>query len=70
MSKRFLYSTGQWHKADVGNVLFIQIIGDPKENLLIPDVLQSDESLISFGVFINAQAMETEMHYKIIEEEY
>ncbi len=54
----------------MGNVLFIQIIGDPKENLLIPDVLQSDESLISFGVFINAQAMETEMHYKIIEEEY
>jgi len=69
MSKRFLHSTEQLHKADVGNRLFIQIIGDPNEYLPIPDVPKSDENLISFGVFINGQAMETEMHYNIIEEE-
>ncbi len=54
---RFLHSTGQLHKGDAGNGLFIQIIGDPKENLLIPDVPQGDESSISFGVLIDAQAM-------------
>jgi hypothetical protein len=54
---RFLHSTGQLHKGDAGNGLFIQIIGDPKENLPIPDVPQSDESSISFGVLIKAQAM-------------
>ncbi len=54
---RFLHSTGQLHKGDAGNGLFIQIIGDPKENLPIPDVPQSDESSISFGVLIKAQAL-------------
>jgi len=54
---RFLHSTGQLHKGDAGNGLFIQIIGDPKENLPIPYVPQSDESSISFGVLIKAQAM-------------
>jgi len=54
---RFLHSTGQLHKGDAGNGLFIQIIGDPKENLPIPDVPQNDESSISFGVLIKAQAM-------------
>lgn len=54
---RFLHSTGQLHKGDAGNGLFIQIIGDPKEDLPIPDVPQSDESSISFGVLIKAQAM-------------
>jgi hypothetical protein len=51
---RFLHSTGQLHKGDAGNGLFIQIIGDPKENLPIPDVPQSDESSISFVVLIRA----------------
>jgi len=54
---RFLHSTGQLHKGDAGNGLFIQIIEDPKEILPIPDVPQSDESSISFGVLIKAQAM-------------
>jgi glucose-6-phosphate isomerase len=54
---RFLHSTGQLHKGDAGNGLFIQIIGDPKENLLIPDDPNNDESSISFGVLIKAQAM-------------
>ncbi len=54
---RFLHSTGQLHKGDAGNGLFLQIIGDPKENLPIPDEPKSDESSISFGVLIDAQAM-------------
>jgi len=54
---RFLHSTGQLHKGDAGNGLFIQIIGDPKENLPIPNVPQSDASSISFGVLIKAQAL-------------
>ena len=54
---RFLHSTGQLHKGDAGSGLFIQIIGDPKENLPIPDNPRSDESSISFGVLIKAQAM-------------
>jgi glucose-6-phosphate isomerase len=54
---RFLHSTGQLHKGDAGNGLFIQIIGDPNDDLPIPDVPQSNESSISFGVLIKAQAM-------------
>jgi len=54
---RFLHSTGQLHKGDSGNGLFIQIIGEPNEDLPIPDVPQSDESSISFGVLIKAQAL-------------
>ena len=54
---RFLHSTGQLHKGDAGNGLFIQIIGDPNDDLPIPDVSQSNESSISFGVLIKAQAM-------------
>jgi len=54
---RFLHSTGQLHKGDAGNGLFIQIIGAPKENLLIPDEPKSNESSISFGVLLRAQGM-------------
>ncbi len=54
---RFLHSTGQLHKGDAGNGIFIQIIGVPNEDLSIPDVPQSNESSISFGVLIKAQAM-------------
>jgi glucose-6-phosphate isomerase len=54
---RFLHSTGQLHKGDKGNGLFIQIIGKPNLDLPIPDVPQSNESSISFGVLIKAQVM-------------
>ena len=54
---RFLHSTGQLHKGDAGNGLFIQIIANPKEHLPIPDEPKSDESSISFGVLIKAQAL-------------
>jgi hypothetical protein len=54
---RFLHSTGQLHKGDAGNGLFIQIIGDPNADLPIPVEPGSDESTISFGVLIKAQAL-------------
>ena len=54
---RFLHSTGQLHKGDSGNGIFIQIIGDPNEDLPIPDEPKSDKSSISFRVLIKAQAM-------------
>jgi len=54
---RFLHSTGQLHKGDAGNGLFIQTIGDPNQDLPIPDEPKSDASSISFSVLIKAQAM-------------
>jgi glucose-6-phosphate isomerase len=54
---RFLHSTGQLHKGDNGNGLFIQFIADPNDDLPIPDEPGSDESAISFGVLIKAQAL-------------
>ncbi len=54
---RFLHSTGQLHKGDAGNGIFIQFIADIKEDLPIPDEAGSDESSITFGVLIHAQAM-------------
>jgi glucose-6-phosphate isomerase len=54
---RFLHSTGQLHKGDEGNGLFLQIIGNPNEDLPIPDVPLGNESSISFGILIKAQAM-------------
>ena len=54
---RFLHSTGQLHKGDASNGIFIQIIGDPNEDLPIPEEPKSDKSSISFGVLIKAQAM-------------
>lgn len=54
---RFLHSTGQLHKGDSGNGLFIQIIGDPENDLPIPDNPGLDNSSISFGILIRAQAL-------------
>jgi glucose-6-phosphate isomerase/transaldolase/glucose-6-phosphate isomerase len=54
---RFLHSTGQLHKGDGGNGLFIQFIADPQEDAPIPDAAGKDESGISFGVLIAAQAL-------------
>ncbi len=53
---RFLHSTGQLHKGDSGNGMFIQIIGKSKSDLEIPDDAGSNESSISFGTLILAQA--------------
>jgi glucose-6-phosphate isomerase len=54
---RFLHSTGQLHKGDDGNGLFIQFIAEPNYDLPIPSELGSNENEISFGVLIKAQAL-------------
>ncbi len=54
---RFLHSTGQMHKGDGGNGLFIQITSEKSADLAIPDEAGDDESSISFGVLIQAQAL-------------
>ncbi len=52
----FLHSTGQLHKGDAGNGLFIQFCGTPAEDTLIPDEMGGAESSLSFGVLEAAQA--------------
>ncbi|MCJ7499440.1 bifunctional transaldolase/phosoglucose isomerase [bacterium] len=54
---RFLHSTGQLHKGDSGNGLFIQITADDAQDLPIPDEAGKDGSSITFGVLKAAQAM-------------
>lgn len=54
---RFLHSTGQLHKGDAGNGLFIQITADNVLDLPIPDKAGQSRSSMSFGVLKAAQAM-------------
>lgn len=54
---RFLHSTGQLHKGDAGNGLFIQLTDAPGEPLAIPDEAGSAASSIDFGTLIAAQAL-------------
>lgn len=54
---RFLHSTGQLHKGDAGNGLFIQFISDMPEDANIPDEAGESKSSMSFGVLKNAQAL-------------
>jgi transaldolase/glucose-6-phosphate isomerase len=54
---RFLHSTGQLHKGDGGNGLFVQFTGDSPQDLPIPDAAGSGESSMSFGVLELAQAL-------------
>ncbi|MEA1977576.1 MAG: glucose-6-phosphate isomerase [Chloroflexota bacterium] len=54
---RFLHSTGQMHKGDGSNGLFIQITSEKPADLAIPDKAGDDKSSISFGVLIQAQAL-------------
>jgi len=53
---RFLHSTGQLHKGDRGNGLFIQITADDERDAAIPDSPGSAASSISFGLLKAAQA--------------
>ena len=53
---RFLHSTGQLHKGDAGNGLFLQLTCDDAEDAAIPDRAGSPESSMSFGVLKAAQA--------------
>jgi transaldolase/glucose-6-phosphate isomerase len=54
---RFLHSTGQLHKGDAGNSLFIQLTADALQDAAIPDEAGSLHSSISFGVLKDAQAL-------------
>ena len=55
---RFLHSTGQLHKGDNGNGMFIQLISDAEEDIPIPAAVGADaKSNISFGVLKQAQAL-------------
>jgi glucose-6-phosphate isomerase len=54
---RFLHSTGQLHKGDGGNGYFIQFISNIKNDVPIPLAAGKNESLMSFGTLITAQAL-------------
>ncbi|MCP4634233.1 MAG: hypothetical protein GY855_15010, partial [candidate division Zixibacteria bacterium] len=54
---RFLHSTGQLHKGDSGNGLFIQFTTDNPIDTPIPDEPGSNSSSMSFGILIHAQAL-------------
>jgi transaldolase/glucose-6-phosphate isomerase len=54
---RFLHSTGQLHKGDAGNGLFIQLTADDPRDAPIPDEAGAPESSITFGVLKMAQAL-------------
>lgn len=54
---RFLHSTGQLHKGDAGNGLFVQFLSLSDNDIPIPDEAGKDSSSISFGVLKAAQAL-------------
>jgi hypothetical protein len=54
---RFLHSTGQLHKGDAGEGLFIQFTADDRKDAAIPDQAGQAASSISFGVLKQAQAL-------------
>jgi transaldolase/glucose-6-phosphate isomerase len=54
---RFLHSTGQLHKGDAGNGLFIQLTADSPQDTPIPDEAGSPASAMTFGVLKTAQAL-------------
>ena len=54
---RFLHSTGQLHKGDGGNGLFVQITTQPLQDLPIPDEPGSEKSSLTFGTLKMAQAL-------------
>ncbi|HSH02578.1 MAG TPA: glucose-6-phosphate isomerase [Anaerolineae bacterium] len=54
---RFLHSTGQLHKGDGGNGVFLVITNEPEAARDIPAEAGSEETEMPFGVLIAAQAM-------------
>ncbi len=54
---RFLHSTGQLHKGDAGNGIFIQITANSPTDAPIPDEPGQPQSAMSFGVLKDAQAL-------------
>ncbi|MGB5219304.1 MAG: hypothetical protein WBN66_13525 [Smithella sp.] len=53
---RYLHSTGQLHKGDSGNGLFIQLTQDYSQDIDIPDKIGDEKSSLTFGVLKAAQA--------------
>jgi hypothetical protein len=53
---RFLHSTGQLHKGDAGNGLFLQLTCDNEADLRIPDEAGSPGSSTSFSILKASQA--------------
>jgi len=53
---RYLHSTGQLHKGDSGNGLFIQLTADDLLDIEIPDRIGVADSTLTFGVLKAAQA--------------
>lgn len=53
---RYLHSTGQLHKGDAGRGMFIQLSGENKSDLDIPDALGTSDSSLTFGQLKDAQA--------------
>jgi len=54
---RFLHSTGQLHKGDGGNGLFLQLVDQPQTDLPIPDSAGKPESSVSFGTLVASQSL-------------
>ncbi len=54
---RFLHSTGQLHKGDAGNGLFIQFTDDDERDAPIPDEAGTPGSSLTFGVLKEAQSL-------------
>lgn len=54
---RFLHSTGQLHKGDSGNGLFIQIVSESADDIPIPVQAGQTKSVISFNVLKKAQSL-------------
>ena len=52
----YLHSTGQLHKGDSGNGLFIQLTADELIDVDIPDRFGADDSTLTFGTLKAAQA--------------
>jgi hypothetical protein len=54
---RFLHSTGQLHKGDAGNGLFVQFTADITRDAPIPDQAGAPDATMTFGVLKMAQAL-------------
>ncbi len=54
---RFLHSTGQLHKGDAGNGLFIQLTASIAEDAPIPQKAGEEASNMTFGTLLQAQAL-------------
>lgn len=54
---RFLHSTGQLHKGDAGNGLFVVLSHDPAQDAPIPDEAGQPAATLTFGVLLRSQVL-------------